>query len=56
VHDLRLRHAGKLYTALGEAPYEVPKQFAGLLGTRAQVPGVSRVYIRALEIPHERAD
>jgi hypothetical protein len=35
VHDLGLRHTGKLCTALGEAPYEVLKRFAGLLSTRA---------------------
>jgi hypothetical protein len=56
VHDLGLRHAGELCTALGEAPYEVPKRFAGLLGTRAQVPGVPRAHVRALEVAHERVD
>jgi hypothetical protein len=56
VHDLRLCHARELGTALGEAPYEVPEQFAGLLGARTQVPGVPRAHVRALEIPHERAD
>jgi hypothetical protein len=56
VHDFGLRHAWELHTAVGEAPYEVPERFAGLLGARAQVPGVSRAHVRALEISHERAD
>jgi hypothetical protein len=56
VHDLRLRHVGELCTALGKASYEVPKRFAGLLGTRAQVPGVPRAHVRALEVANERAD
>jgi hypothetical protein len=56
VHDLKLRHAWELRTTLGEASYEIPKRFAGLLGARTQVPGVPRVHVRALEIPHERAD
>jgi hypothetical protein len=56
VHDLRLGHARELRAALGEAPYEVPERLAGLLGARAQIPGVSRVHIRALEVPHEGAD
>jgi hypothetical protein len=30
--------------------------FARLLGAYAQVPGVSRVHVRALEVPHEGAD
>jgi chromosome segregation ATPase len=34
VHDFGLRHARELRIALGEAPYEVPKRFAGLLGAR----------------------
>jgi hypothetical protein len=56
VHDLRLHHAWELGTALGEAPYEVPKRFAGLLGTRAQVLGVPRAHVCALEVANERAD
>jgi hypothetical protein len=56
VHDLRLRHARELCTTLGEAPYEVPKRFAGLLGTGAQVPGISRAHVHALEVAHERVD
>jgi hypothetical protein len=56
MHDFRLRHAWELRAALGEASYEVPKRFAGLLGARAQVPGVPRTHVRALEISHERAD
>jgi hypothetical protein len=38
VHDLGLRHAWELHTALGEASYEVPERLAGFLGARAQVP------------------
>jgi hypothetical protein len=53
VHDLRLGHARELCAALGETPYEVPERLAGLLGACAQVPGVSRAYVRALEVPHE---
>jgi hypothetical protein len=56
VHDLGLRHARELRTELGEAPYEVPERFTGLLSARTQVPGVPRVHVRALEISHERAD
>jgi hypothetical protein len=56
VHDLRLGHARELRTALGEAPYEVPERLAGLLGARAQVPGVPRAHVRALEVSHEGAD
>jgi hypothetical protein len=40
---------------LGETQYEVSKRFAGLLGARAQVLGVPRAHVRALEISHERA-
>jgi hypothetical protein len=36
--------------------YEVPERLTGLLGARAQVPGVPRVHVRALEVPHEGAD
>jgi hypothetical protein len=32
VHDLGLSIAREVSTALGEAPYEVPERFAGLLG------------------------
>jgi hypothetical protein len=56
VHDLGLGHARELCTALGEAAYEVPERFVGLLGACAQVPGVPRAHVRALEVPHERAD
>jgi uncharacterized membrane protein len=56
VHDLRLGHARELRAALGEAPYEVPERLAGLLGACAQIPGVSRAHVRALEVPHEGAD
>jgi hypothetical protein len=56
VHDLRLRHARELGTALGEASYEVPERFAGLLGAIAQVQGVPRAHVRALEVANERAD
>jgi hypothetical protein len=41
---------------LGEAPYEVPERLAGLLGAGAQVPGISRVHVRVLEVAYERAD
>jgi hypothetical protein len=41
---------------LGETPYEVPERLAGLLSARAQVPGVSRAHVRALEVPHEGVD
>jgi hypothetical protein len=56
VHDLRLGHAQKLRAALGEASYEFPKRLVGLLRACAQVPGVSRAHVRALEVPHEGAD
>jgi hypothetical protein len=56
VHNLGLGHARELRAALGEAPYEVSERFAGLLGARAQVPGVSRAHISSLEVPHEGAD
>jgi hypothetical protein len=56
VHDLRLGHARELRAALGEAPYEVPERLVGLLGACAQVPGVFRAHVRALEVPHEGAD
>jgi hypothetical protein len=56
VHNLGLRHAWELRAALGEAPYEVSERLAGLLGARAQVPGIPRVHVRALEVAHERAD
>jgi hypothetical protein len=56
VHDLRLSHTRELRAALGEASYEVPERLAGLLGACAQVPGVSRAYVCALEVPHEGAD
>jgi hypothetical protein len=56
VHDLGLCHAWELRTALGEASYEIPERLVGLLSARAQVPGVSRAHVRALEISHERVD
>jgi hypothetical protein len=56
VHDFRLRHAREFRAVLGETPYEIPEGFAGLLGARAQVPGVPGAHVRALEISHERAD
>jgi hypothetical protein len=56
VHDLGLGHARELRAVLGEVLYEVLEQLAGLLGARAQIPGVSRAYVRALEVPHEGAD
>jgi hypothetical protein len=56
VNDLGLGHARELRAALGEAPYEVPERLAGLLGARAQILGVPRTYVHALEVPHEGAD
>jgi hypothetical protein len=56
VHNLGLSHARELRATLGKAPYEVPKRVAGLLSARAQVPGVPRAHVRALEVPHERAN
>jgi hypothetical protein len=56
VHDLELSYAQELRAALGEASYEVPKRLAELLGACAQIPGVSRAHVRALEVPHEGAD
>jgi hypothetical protein len=56
VHNLILRHAWELHAALGEAPYEVPERFARPLGAGAQVPGIPRAHVRALEVAHERAD
>jgi hypothetical protein len=41
---------------LGEAPYEVPEQLARILVTCAQVPGVPRAHVRALEVPYQGAD
>jgi hypothetical protein len=56
VHNLRLGDARDFRTALGEAPYEVPEQLAGLLGACAQVPGVPAAHVCALEVSHEGAD
>jgi hypothetical protein len=56
VHDLGLGDTRELRIALGEAPYEVLERLAGLLGARAQVPGVPRAYVGALEVPHEGAN
>jgi hypothetical protein len=56
VYDLRLSHARELRAALGVASYEVPERFARLLGARAQVLGVPRAQVCALEVPHEGAD
>jgi hypothetical protein len=56
VHDFGLGHARELRAALGEAPYEVPERLSGLLGACAQILGVSRAHICALEVPHEGAD
>jgi hypothetical protein len=56
VHDLGLSHAWELRAALGKAPYEVPKRLTGLLSAGAQIPGVSRAHVRALEVPHEGED
>jgi hypothetical protein len=56
LHDLGLGHAWELRAALGEVPYEVPERLTGLLGARAQITGVSRAHVRALEVPHKGAD
>jgi hypothetical protein len=56
VHNLGLRHAWELRAALGEAPYEVPERLAGPLGAGAQVPGIPRAHVCALEVAHERVD
>jgi hypothetical protein len=56
VPDLRLSHTRELSAALGEIPYEVLERFTGLLGACPQVPGVPRAHVRALEVPHKRAD
>jgi hypothetical protein len=56
MHDLGLGDARELGTTLGEAPYEVPEQLVGLLGARAQVPGVPRAHVRTLEVPHRGAN
>jgi hypothetical protein len=56
MHDFGLGHARELRAALGEAPYEVSERLAGLLGACAQVPGVSRAQVRALEVPLKGAD
>jgi hypothetical protein len=42
MHDFGLSYARELRAALEEVPYEVPERLAGLLGTCAQIPGVSR--------------
>jgi hypothetical protein len=56
VYDLGLGHARELRVALGEAPYEVPERLARLLGACAQVQGVPRAHVCALEVLHEGAD
>jgi hypothetical protein len=56
VHDLGLGDARELSAMLGEASYEVPERLARLLGACAQVPGVPRAHVCALEVPHEGAD
>jgi hypothetical protein len=56
VHDLKLSYAWEFSTTLGKAPYEVPKRLTRLLGACPQVPGVSRMHVSALEVPHERAN
>jgi hypothetical protein len=56
VHNLGLRHAWELRAALGEASHEVPERLAGLLGAGAQIPGIPRTHVRALEVSHERAN
>jgi hypothetical protein len=56
VYDLGLGHAQELRAAPGEASYEVPERLTGLLGARAQVLGLPRAHVRALEVPHEGAD
>jgi hypothetical protein len=56
MHILGLSHARELSAALGEASYEVLERFAGLLGAHPQVPRVPRMHVRALKVPHERAD
>jgi hypothetical protein len=43
-------------TTLGKALDEVSERLTGLLGARPQVPGVPEMHVRALEIPHERAN
>jgi hypothetical protein len=56
VHNLGLRHAWDLRAMIGEAQYEVSERLAGLLAAGAQVLGIPRAHVRALEVAHERAD
>jgi hypothetical protein len=56
MHDFGLSHAQEFGTTLGKVPYEVPEGLTGLLGARPQVPQVFGTHVRALEVPHERAN
>jgi hypothetical protein len=53
VYDLELVDAQELSAALGEALDEVPLGLVGLLDAPSQVPGIDRVHVCALEVPHE---
>ena len=43
----------ELVALSGEAPDVPTEGFAGLLATVLEVPGVSRMLVRALEVPHK---
>jgi hypothetical protein len=54
--DIRIGDVGKLGALLRESPDVVPETLSRLLPAASEVPGVSRAYVRALEIASEGLD
>jgi hypothetical protein len=54
--DIRIGDVGQLGALLRESPDVVPEGLSRLLSAASEVPGVSRVHVRALEIAGEGLD
>jgi hypothetical protein len=55
-NDIRVGDVGQLGALLRESPDVVPERLSRLLSATSEVPGVSRAYVRALEIVGESLD
>jgi len=52
-NNIRVSYVGELGALLGETPDEVSKGLARLLATAREIPGVTGVYVCALEVPNK---
>jgi hypothetical protein len=55
-NDIRIGDVGQLGALLRESPDVVLERLSQLLSVAPEVPGVSRAYVRALEIAGEGLD